>query len=255
MTSVLNNDGPTTYPSNTTALAIDQAAPPADNIATVPAPYSVAPTVSGGSAVDRAQATIEAVENQFGKYLATIRAEHYSPEGLRAQIRAFADTHAGRAIDSALDAARQRRDDAHTAVDHARRELSPDGDTAAELRASRYWNRTQRLLDSLSPTKASDAATTLIKDANAAELATLLQELLPYLQSRGIEAATYIDAALRDRAPEYTNAKKRATAADKALIVMEYNAKTLRERINGLTAPGGYRRPILVDARPYDPDR
>ena len=69
----------------------------------------------------------------------------YSGEGYRDQIAKFADTAAARAVDQAVEQVRQRADKASAQVDKIRRQLSPNGDTAAELRAGKGVLRQPRV--------------------------------------------------------------------------------------------------------------
>lgn len=66
-----------------------------------------------------------------------------------------------------------------------RQDLSPCGDTATELRATRCWNRHKTVLDSAEGGGLSAAARQAITNADRVELGTLLEELPAYLASRG----------------------------------------------------------------------
>jgi hypothetical protein len=108
--------------------------PPAE-----PEPF-VAPRVSAsavkvdGSVVEQAHASFTHAKTSFEKFLNDIPREHFSADGLEAQIQKFGDTDAARAVDNAVTQVRDRADKAGAHVDKIRRDLSPAGDTAAELR-------------------------------------------------------------------------------------------------------------------------
>ncbi|MGO8768853.1 hypothetical protein [Mycobacterium sp.] len=144
---------------------------------------------------------------------------------------------------------RQRRDKAQSEVDAIRRGLSPDGDVAAELRASRYWDRSRRILDSLDSGKLLGASQELLSTAHRAELATLLTELGPYFTSRG-QATKWIEPAVARIVPEFGRAREQLAKADQALQVITYNAAALGRGFNQGRPPTA-----LADPHRYDPDR
>ena len=96
----------------------------------------------------------------------------------------------------------------------------------------------------------------------------LIKQLAPYMQARvetigniapqnrerildGYNAA--IEAATSKAVPELAKAKRRLTQAQKSLDVVNFNANQLRSGF-AVGTPAAYRKPILVDPRPYDPD-
>ena len=103
----------------------------------------------GGTVVEQAHAAFTHAKASFEKFLNEIPREHYSEEGFRESIKKFADTDAAKAVDTAVANVRDRAGKAAAVVENIRRDLSPAGDTAAELRATRSAGTgTQRLLDS-----------------------------------------------------------------------------------------------------------
>jgi hypothetical protein len=221
----------------------------------VPAAEFEAPRVTAnavkvdGSVVEQAHATFTHAKTAFEKFLNNIPREHYSADGLDAQIKKFGDTGAAKAVDEAVEQVRARADKAGAQVDKIRRDLSPNGDTAAELRATRYWNRTQAVLDTAKE-GAFGAAQKLIAEADREQLGTLLQELPSYLQSHG-HTSDWIDTAVGQVVPEYAQAARQRHKAQQALTITEYNAKSLRK----LFAQGYAGVSIITDARTHDPDR
>ena len=218
-----------------------------------PEPF-VAPRVSAsavkvdGSVVEKAHAAFANAKTAFEKFLNDIPREHYSADGLKAQIKKFSDTDAARAVDAAVVNVRDRADKAGAQVEKIRRDLSPNGDTAAELRAARYWDRTKPLLDNAKE-GAFARAQKLIANANREELGTLLQELPAYLEALG-HPTDWIDTAVGQVVPEYAQATTKRQKARQALAITEYNAKSLRTSFDS-----GYSSSILADASKYDPER
>lgn len=212
-----------------------------------------APAVQAeGTVVERAHAAFVNAVTQFEKHIGNVDMALYTNEGAKQRIQEFTGTDAAKAVDTAVDSVRDMRDKAAARVEHLRRELSPAGDTAAELRATRYWQRTIRQLDAKDGAQLFQLANDAMKSATREELGTLLQELPSYLASRG-STTEWIDPILGQLIPEYGRAHKQLTAAEKALQVTEFNAKQMRERF-ALASPTGYRKPHFITPR-YDPDR
>jgi hypothetical protein len=201
-----------------------------------------------GTVVEQAHATFTHAKTAFEKFLNDIPREHYSPEGLKAQIKKFgANTDAAKAVDQAVASVQARADTAAKQVEQIRRELSPNGDTATELRASRYWDRTRPLLDNAKE-GAFGKAQKLIASANRDELGVLLQELPSYLEALG-HPTDWIDPAVGQAVPEYAKAASQLKKAKQALTIAQYNAKSLRTSFDS-----GRSSSVLTDARNYDPD-
>lgn len=221
-----------------------------------------------GTAVEKSLAAMENAATQFEKHLGTVDVEVYTNEGARQRINEFTRTDAAKAVDQAIDQVRERRDRAAARVEHLKRELSPAGDTATELRNTRFWDRTQKILDSISDhNRLHTIAEELITQADRTELGVLLQELTPYMRARieQFNAApdrkqrildgytTAIEDATAKAVPEYSKAKRQLSQAEKAFQVTEHNARSMRQQFE-ISAPAAYRRPRFIDARKYDPD-
>jgi hypothetical protein len=204
----------------------------------------------------------------FHKYVDRIDTTKYTPEGVQDVIAQFANTDAAKGFEAVVTRVEENRDQAAARVEHLRRELSPAGDTATELRNSRYWDSTARILDNVKDSsRLSVVAEELIAKADRTQLGVLLQQLSPYMQAR-IETltnmtpvdrrrilegyTTAIEAATDKVAPEYGKAKRQLSQAEKVFQITEFNARSLRKLFTA--APGSY-RPVLVDPRQYDPDR
>jgi hypothetical protein len=203
------------------------------------------------SAVEQAHAAIVHAKNEFQKHVNDVgrHRDHYSPDGFRAQVAEFANTDAAAAVDAAVSQVRERADEAATQVDKLRRSLSSHSDAVAEMRAGRYWVRTQRILDNTGNAKLFGVAQNLITEADRAELAVLLEELPAYCESRG-QSTSWLDAAVGQAVPEYGAARARLTKAQQARTVIEYNAKALHRGFAEGRPPT-----VLADPARYDPDR
>jgi hypothetical protein len=201
-----------------------------------------------GSVVEQGHAAFTHAKAAHEKFLNDIPREHYSADGLKAQIAKFAETDAAKAVDTAVDSFRGLEEAAGKQVEKIRRDLSPDGDTASELRAIRFWDRTKPVLDNAKE-GALGRAQKLITNANREELGTLLQELPAYLEALG-QPTDWIDAAVGQAVPEYDNAIKRHQKAKQAHTIAKYNALSLRKAF-----AEGRSGSIITDARNYDPDK
>lgn len=261
MTSLLNNDGPAIYPTEPGYVVADRQLEaartgPGDNRPpAVHAEYGSAPQVLADTDVDRIQTTVEQVTAQLERYLRSISAADYSEDGLRRKVQAFADTPAAKAVDAALTAAERVRDKAQADLDKAMRALSPAGDTAQELRNGRAWDRARRILDAAAPGKVTTEAENFLRNADPAERGVLIQEIPAYLKSRGIEFNASMRLIIAQVAPEYADAMQRAADAEKVYILTRENVKAFRGNLARLSNPSGYHRPMLVNARQYDPHK
>lgn len=205
---------------------------------------------TSGTVVEQAHATMVHATTEFEKHMKDLERQKYSAEGLHAQIGMFADTDTARAVNKAVELVKRRREQAQAHVDKLRRDLVPSGDTASELRATRFWNRTKAVLDTLNtPGDLLRSAQDLIANAPPAELGTLLQELGPYFVSRG-HTTEWIDLTLAEAVPEYACAREQLKRADQALQIVRYSAGKLNKAFKDGRSPR-----VLPDPRGrYDPD-
>jgi hypothetical protein len=206
-------------------------------------------SATGDTPVAQSFSGMTNVNKQFQQHLDETQrnAPHYSPDGLKAQIAAFADSPAAKSVDGYEQAVLQREAQAAAEADRRLRERAPDGDTVTELRNDRAWARAQRALDSADSPVAT--AKELIDKADRAELGVLLQELPAALEAKG-QPTHWINAAVAEVVPEYAEARDNLAKARQAATVVRHNATATRE---------GFRRgrpPVkLVDPSPYDPDQ
>jgi hypothetical protein len=177
------------------------------------------------------------------------QSEHYTPEGLRHQVDRFHETGAAQAVQAAVQAVHDRRVAAEANVASVKRSLSPNGDTAAELRASRFTARMLRLLDAADGAQLMPKAQEILKGASREELGTALQELPAYLASRG-STAEWLDPYIGSIVPEYGAAREQLQKAEQALSITDLNARHLHQAYER----GQTRTPVFTDPSGYDPD-
>jgi hypothetical protein len=208
---------------------------------------------SGDTVVGRAHARLVNAGKQFSDYLDQVEAEHanYTPEGLAAQVARFRESDAAKGVATAEQEVAQLVEQAQQRVDGIRTGLSPQGNTADELRAGRYWDRTKAVLDNQSDQgKLAAAAQQAISNADRAELGTLLQELPSYASARGASSA-WLDPLLARVVPEYGAAQQHLVKAKQAKLITNDNVRRLREGFRKGHSP----HVPLVDPSRYDPER
>lgn len=164
------------------------------------------------------------------KHLATLEKDRhkYAPAHFTELATSFSTTEAAQAINTAVAAAQNRRTEAEAKVQKVYQDLSPNGDAAAESRATRYWHHTERLLDNRD-NKLSEAQA-LAKAASREELGTLLQELPAYLNAHNLDAE-WLDPYIAQVVPEYGKAKAEFKKADAASLFITHAAAMLQRGI------------------------
>jgi hypothetical protein len=215
------------------------------------APDVAAPAVNAeGSIVQQAHKKMVHANNEFRSHLDATEAirANFSPEGYQAQIDAFQNTSAAKDVDRALESVTARRDAAAANVDKVRKSLSPNGDTASELRATRVSARMVRQLDAKQPGELFNEVNDMLASANREELGVLLVELPAYLQSRG-STSDWIEAAVANIVPELAAARAEHKRAEQAFQIMRTNAQHVRQ---GFT--NGRPAAVIIDPSKYDPD-
>lgn len=232
-------------------------------------PIVAAATSTTGTPLEQATAAMEHAAKAHGKYLGQLEKDRhrYSDKGFAEQAALFGETAAAKAVDRAVDRVQERFDQAQAHVDKVRADLTKPGDAAQESRNTRYWNRSQPLLDK--STVKFLVAEELLNKASRDELSVLLDELPAYLElnmgpmpasfkhQRGLPAAAdwaeWIDATYVTRAvPEYGRAKQQLKKARQALDITNHSAQALRRSFTAGRAgvPGA-----MSKAHKYDPDK
>jgi len=229
-----------------------------------PPPEAFAPPRVSASAIKATDSTVLEqaytamvhARNEFQKHIDETNEQrhHYTDEGYRGQIARFRDTDAAKAVDAAAEAVQARRDQAQARLNKVRRDLSPAGDTAKELRATRFWNRTKAVLDGAK--EPGSTARELIANGSREELGVLLEELPAYFTAKG-QSTDWIDASLNQAVPEFAAARAELRKADVAVAITRQNADVLRRGFDAGRAPRVMADPFsdrLGDRGKYDPD-
>ncbi|WP_237082084.1 hypothetical protein [Mycobacteroides abscessus] len=223
---------------------------PPEDVQLVPGiPRSRVPKFEG-TQYEQTRGLFEYVQAEFNKHIEkTLADSHlYSQEGLSRQLGLFGETAAAKAVEDAIEQMKAVQAQAQQDLDRARGKLSPRGDAAAESRASRFWHRSERLLDASK--EKHHVAMELVQKATDEELGTLLEELPVYLKSVGA-ATSWLDEVVAKRAPEYGAAKQRLHRASQAVVQVNSSAALLR---NAMRERRVMRTPIRFN-RSIDPDK
>lgn len=247
-------------------------APPPDMVPSSAAePMTLRPPSANAIGTHRADSTVfqrawaeaqnaaEKLDAYLGSLTPLIDDQRYTEANIREHIAAFANTPAGKATEASLQAVQKMADDAQAAAVQARQNLMQPGDSAAELRNTRYWNRVERTLDNTKSGSYTAAVDALIADASPDEIGVLMQELPSYLQTKGLHDTSWIDDLIGQKVPEYGAAQRRAVAAQQARTIAERNAKALRDRYSSAyptrKTPGQRTSlPMVFPDKQYDPE-
>ncbi|OHU60938.1 hypothetical protein BKG82_00015 [Mycobacteroides chelonae] len=181
-----------------------------------------------GTTYERANAAIAHAHKEFARHLeATEKDSHrYSRAGYDEQVALFGTTDAAKAFERAIEQVEARCEKARAEHNAYLASLVTPGDTAAESRNTRFWHRSERLLDS-ADSKVS-AAQDLIRAATREQLGVLLEELPVYLKSVGV-STDWIDPYMGEYVPEYAASKKRLAKAEQGKQLLDGAARYLRK--------------------------
>jgi hypothetical protein len=164
-------------------------------------------------------------------------------------IAAFANSAEAQYLDSVQSAIHNRVTQARTDYQQHLDSLSPEGDTAQELRNNRAWERERRKLDATeNGSLALSLAKNAIENADPATLGVLLQEVPSYLESRNVPT-DWVQPVVTQRIPELGEKMARVQQAQRAQAVVDYDIAALRQGFQKGHAPTQ-----LVNPSKYDPD-
>lgn len=157
--------------------------------------------------------------------LAEHRAASFDPrlteQAQREKLAEFATSEDAKALPAFAALADQLVAEKQAAYDEQFKSLTPVGDTAAELRAQRTWDRERSKLDALaSEGERAAAVRSAIKNCDdPATLAVLIEESPSYLQAKGVET-DWLSEVIAEKVPALSQAKvtlDRATGCATAL--------------------------------------
>lgn len=141
----------------------------------------------------------------------------------------FADSEHARRIDTIERQIAERVAAKKRAREQIRKSLVKEGDTAAEIRASRKWEADRNLLEAQGGSL--ETGRKLLEDADPAELSVLLEQLPKYYAAQGIDASGVINAVLPQKCPALAEADADLRLAERRAAVVTTDAAGLRADI------------------------
>lgn len=153
----------------------------------------------------------------------------------------------------------ERRQAALDRAEQARAKLTqPSGDQSTELRATRYWNRTERTLrNQTSPAAIAATAQRLWQSATADERVTLLEELPAYLEASNAPTV-WLEFETRTAFPDYAAAINDVKIVERLALITDQNVRKAEEALataderkipddRSVIDPARYERPTSVE--------
>jgi hypothetical protein len=180
-------------------------------------PTGQLPDPGGASPADNCFLWQKQVAGVYDGHRASIP-DGVDPDELRDAAGAFVASDANMQLHPALQLVKDDADQAAKSVNDLINSTKVGGDTASLLAAQAYWQRKEKLLDSIKDKpKLVAAAQNLVKSASPDELPVLVQELSDYLESRdapteGLKSA--YAAAVPGVSEAYANATVKARQRD-----------------------------------------
>jgi hypothetical protein len=132
---------------------------------------------------------------------------------------AFVDTDDFRGIDTVEQLAAQKVAEKKAEREAIRKSLVTEGDTAAEIRASRRWESDRDLLNSKGGSL--EVGRKLLEDADDASLSVLVEQLPRYYEARGVDASKVIDETVSRKCPQLAEADREARRAEMNAAVLK----------------------------------
>jgi len=192
-------------------------------------------TVTGGDVAQRAFSMIQNANNALRDHLGHIgrqvQAGFLTEAGIQVAIGAFANSEFAKQVEHAEQMTDEWVAGLAAKRDQIRARLVQNGDTAAELRNQRTWDRHQRLLDSAADTgHVAAEAKRAIDNASPSEIGVFAQEFPSYLESRDVPAG-WFETALAQKVPELGDAERELAQVQKVASALKYDARTMKNAI------------------------
>ena len=209
------------------------------------------PDVGGKDPVEHADRYQHAVADDYTDHHQARCSTNIPPEALKATAGAYAVSEAALHLPEVLKAVKQNADDAAAKVNDILRGARVSDDNVDQVKAQRFWARTQRGLDAIKdPAKLVAAAQAVIANADAADIPTIAEELSEYMASRGV-AAGWIPTALATKIPGLAAAQAAAILASRQHAILLQNSNLLRNAMAKDIAAPPLQSPLAVTAEPY----
>lgn len=216
-----------------------------------PVPVGQVPHPGGTTPAETAYRTQQAVADLYTRWRAA-HPKDIEPNVLKDNAGAFSVSDAAQQLPGVLDAVKQDAKDAIEKRHNLIMNNRVDGtDTAGQIAAQRFWDRSRRSLDAIrEPGKIVAAAQELIANADGDQVKTLTEELPSYLASRQVPAG-WLPRVLASKIPglEDAEADERVKARQLSLLTQNHYALT-RAMEKDIAAPP-LLDPSTATALPY----
>jgi hypothetical protein len=206
----------------------------------------------GTTPVEHALRTQQAVAQAYTDWRAA-HPQGIDPDTLRDNAGAFSVSDAALQLPEVLKPVKDQADAANGKVKElmSGSRVAAD-DVAAQLAAQRFWNRTQRTLDTIKdPSSVAAAARDMIANASDAEIPFISEELASYLATRSVPTGWLTDA-LAGKIPGLSDAQADAILLARHHAVLAANHQNLTRAMAKDTSPAPLLNPYAVSGEAYD---
>jgi hypothetical protein len=215
-----------------------------------PVPTAPLPDAGGKTPVERAYRTQQQVSDAYTRWRAA-HSRDIDPDILKNNAGAFAVSDAALQLPGLLDAVKQDSKDATKTKLDLIENNRVDSDTASQVAAQRYWERSRRSLDAITDAgKVVAAAQDLVANADDGQVPVLSEELPSYLASRRVPAG-WLPRVLAVKIPGLADAQADETVKARQLAIVQANHNHLTHAIKADVAAPPLLSPMDVDATPY----
>jgi hypothetical protein len=179
---------------------------------------------------------ITSVNQRLAEHRAASFGPRLTEQTQREKLAEFAASESANALPVFAALADQLVAEKQAAYDETFKSLTPVGDTAAELRAQRTWNREQSKLEALSSEgeRAAAVRSTIENCSDPATLAVLIEVAPSYLQAKGIDT-DWLPAVVAQRIPELAQTKTTLESAAGCATVLKQAIRMLQRAIESGT--------------------
>ena len=213
-------------------------------------PRGSVPDPGGKTPAEHAYRTQRAVADAYTQWREA-HSPDIAPEVAKRNAGAFGVSDAALQLPDVLKAVKQNADDASKQVNEILRGARVSDDNVDQVKAQRYWARTQRTLDAIKdPAKLIVKAQEFIANADGSDVPVLAEELSEYCTSRGVPAG-WIPAALAGKVPGLADAQAAAILASRQHAILLQNHNLLRNAMAKDVASPPLQDPSLVNSEPY----
>ncbi len=173
----------------------------------------------------------KALAEHHAKVVAAEESQRYTPEGIAAMRAEFAQSNEAKRLEDYQQDADQLVAVAQAHVDEIRNGLVQPGDSAQELRNTRFWDQAKTTLSSADRGKVIAAARDLINNGSPAQVGVLAEHLMPHLEANGVPA-DWVPGELARAVPELGEAEAALREAERDRAALNFTIGTVRRAVD-----------------------